>query len=454
MNVQKLIVILLAVLTNSMLKSQNLVPNPGFDTLTLCPDVEGTVRLAVPWEGIRTPDLYNECSAHPFYAVPYNHFCNYLPPKTGGGYAGMYVYNTHEFVEAPLLDTLEAGKPYYARFYAAPKDPCGAGDVAIFIDALSMSVSPDIRNSNYYVAMSNQSGVIRDTANWTRVAGCFTAKGGEKWLRVGNALANSETTVESDPPTPLNQLFPYVFIDDIWLSAFDPLPDTLLLCNGLPLTLDATFPDAAFRWSNGAETPVIQVSDTGRVAVQALLDGCILTDQVVIVAENHLPPMPPDTTLCEGQALMLSPGIQGVYRWNDGSRAAGRVVTTSGLYSASIENNCGIFTFSRRANFDDCRCQVYVPNAFSPNDDGVNDRLDVFMNCRTTIAQVNFKVFNRWGGVVFSFAGNNTLAARWNGEVNGLKADPGAYVWQLTYEMPDVQGNRMITEKGEVLLIR
>ncbi len=68
--------------------------------------------------------------------------------------------------------------------------------------------------------------------------------------------------------------------------------------------------------------------------------------------------------------------------------------------------------------------QVYLPTAFSPNDDGLNDTLLPFRG--RGVAEVTyFEIFDRWGNLVWATRGDTT---GWNGEINGRKAQEGVYV--------------------------
>jgi gliding motility-associated-like protein len=98
------------------------------------------------------------------------------------------------------------------------------------------------------------------------------------------------------------------------------------------------------------------------------------------------------------------------------------------------------------------RYRLYVPNAFSPNSDGINDLFTVFTGAG--VKQINYlQVHDRWGAVVYkatNIAPNSTDTG-WNGEVNGRKASTGLYVYLAEFEMED--GKRII-QSGEVSLLR
>ncbi|MCO6478336.1 MAG: gliding motility-associated C-terminal domain-containing protein [Phaeodactylibacter sp.] len=74
---------------------------------------------------------------------------------------------------------------------------------------------------------------------------------------------------------------------------------------------------------------------------------------------------------------------------------------------------------------------VYIPNAFSPNDDGRNDRFTLFADVPNVQEVVDMKVFNRWGAVVFEQSNflPNSLSQGWDGAFKGKQAPDGAYTY-------------------------
>lgn len=90
--------------------------------------------------------------------------------------------------------------------------------------------------------------------------------------------------------------------------------------------------------------------------------------------------------------------------------------------------------------------ELYTPNGFTPNGDGLNDKFYPFP---VGIKAINyFKVFNRWGQLVFS---TTTLMAGWDGRMLGVEQPSGTYVYMA--EGIDKNNNK-ITKKGTVTLIR
>jgi gliding motility-associated-like protein len=97
--------------------------------------------------------------------------------------------------------------------------------------------------------------------------------------------------------------------------------------------------------------------------------------------------------------------------------------------------------------------QVYVPTAFSPDGDGINDLFQIFGKS-SQIRQIEvFRVYDRWGNLLHEArnfqAGDQS--AGWNGRINGKKVNTGTYIYNIIVELID--GTR--TEKnGSVLLMR
>ncbi|MEM6877115.1 MAG: choice-of-anchor L domain-containing protein [Bacteroidota bacterium] len=79
----------------------------------------------------------------------------------------------------------------------------------------------------------------------------------------------------------------------------------------------------------------------------------------------------------------------------------------------------------------DEQAPLFVPTAFSPDEDGLNDRLSVFAN-RLQVEQIlSFQVYTRWGNLVYEdydFQPNSTRRG-WNGRFNGRFMPPATYVW-------------------------
>ncbi len=96
---------------------------------------------------------------------------------------------------------------------------------------------------------------------------------------------------------------------------------------------------------------------------------------------------------------------------------------------------------------------VYVPNAISPNDDGINDRFTFYSDGESGELIEYLSIFDRYGGLVFEKAGIpiNDESVGWDGRFRGKLLNPGVY----TYYGRVLFGNgESKTYKGDVTLLR
>ena len=91
--------------------------------------------------------------------------------------------------------------------------------------------------------------------------------------------------------------------------------------------------------------------------------------------------------------------------------------------------------------------QVYIPNAFTPNGDNLNDFLYPVNAYKAD--NLEFSVYNRVGQRVFH---STDWTKKWDGTINGNPQDAGVYVWTLKYTNHDT--GKKVFQKGSTVLIR
>ncbi len=91
-------------------------------------------------------------------------------------------------------------------------------------------------------------------------------------------------------------------------------------------------------------------------------------------------------------------------------------------------------------------CYLGVPNAFSPNGDGLNDRFGVVS--QATRGEFLMRIFDRWGNLVFE--GNN-INSSWDGTVKGKQAEVGSYFYHIVYTC--INGEKAV-KRGDITLLR
>ncbi|WP_337045209.1 gliding motility-associated C-terminal domain-containing protein [Emticicia sp. 17c] len=90
---------------------------------------------------------------------------------------------------------------------------------------------------------------------------------------------------------------------------------------------------------------------------------------------------------------------------------------------------------------------IYIPDAFTPNDDRVND-LFVIKISDMYVLEYHIYIFNQWGNILFE---SDDLGNSWDGKVNGEYATPGAYAYKVT--LTDKNGFRY-QKFGKLMLFR
>jgi gliding motility-associated-like protein len=112
-------------------------------------------------------------------------------------------------------------------------------------------------------------------------------------------------------------------------------------------------------------------------------------------------------------------------------------VTDSFGCRSTVQKNINVYS----------NCFLAVPNAFTPNADGLNDLFHPLNAIKAE--QLDFRVFNRWGQQIFS---STNWKEGWNGKVNGVVQAAGTYIWTLRYVHRETK--KLNEDKGIVILIR
>lgn len=243
------------------------------------------------------------------------------------------------------------------------------------------------------------------------------------------------------------------FRDSITITAIKPLPVVNLgndntLCEGIPVTLDASYLNSTYQWQDGSTNPVYTVTQQGDYIVQVNYNGCKKSDTVTI---NYiLKPrfsLGPDQLICQGNQVTLRPTLNPawLWSWQDGSTASTYTITQPGLYSLSATNNCG--TTSDEISVAKGLCKVYVPTGFTPNNDGKND---LFKALGTeAVTSFNMKIFERGGQLVFE---TNDKNKGWDGTLKGTGFSSSVFIYLITYK--DINSPTTELLKGTLVLIR
>jgi gliding motility-associated-like protein len=211
--------------------------------------------------------------------------------------------------------------------------------------------------------------------------------------------------------------------------------------------------------ANPIATPTVTTTYTLSV-IDSIGCKSLVTDQVKVVTSRpmRINTYPFDTTAHPGDQFQLLAASAGInYTW---SPAGGLSNPNIANPVVTVGNNIGdeISYQVVGVTAEGCKGEgyvkirvykgpeIYVPTAFSPNNDGKND---LFTPYPVGIKSYKyFRVFNRWGQIIFSTTKQHE---GWDGRIAGKDQATGVYVWMIEGITGD---NKVITKKGTVTLIR
>ncbi|MDX1406608.1 MAG: gliding motility-associated C-terminal domain-containing protein [Saprospiraceae bacterium] len=168
----------------------------------------------------------------------------------------------------------------------------------------------------------------------------------------------------------------------------------------------------------------------------------------------------PDTTIFPGESLLLTAEAFAISAapsiiWDPpvcaGCQELQVAPAITTLYTAELQDiyGCSVRDSVLVRVINDV--QVYAPNVFSPNGDGINDIFHLQTNLGITVLE-SLRVFNRWGEMVFEkIQATTTEADGWDGTMNGSPLPPGVYVY--TAQLVTRSG-QVLSLSGDVTLIR
>ena len=232
-------------------------------------------------------------------------------------------------------------------------------------------------------------------------------------------------------------------------------------CAGDEKTLQNLLPNVhnnlIYDWSNGENSSVISITQPQKYILKlSTPEGCQATDTITFT-DTGIPinTLPDDSTICfiaHNNAMLIADSALS-YLWSDGEHAKhvkDFSISGPGSFTVVLSNgeNC---TIRHQINIEDkCSNNLFIPSAFSPNNDGIND---TFGPKSLETYEYEFIIYDRWGGGIYE--GKN-VHDRWDGNKNGHKVAAGLYVYFIKYSIVDLYSERLkvYTKTGLVTLIR
>lgn len=248
------------------------------------------------------------------------------------------------------------------------------------------------------------------------------------------------------------------YMIEISLDSIPPIdlgPDTAL-CQDETLLLDAGLddPNIGYFWSDGTTGPTLTVSgnESASYTLEAINQCGTASDTRFV--EYSLPPAGIfDSNAyepCFGVTFTLDVGaIEGSYVWRDGSTAPTYLVGTGGFHWVTItdDDDCWVVSDTTFVQSRPCDCPMFMPNAFTPNNDGLNDEWAPVFECEPY--DYTLQLYDRWGRVMRTF---NSPVETWNGTIGGEPVKDGIYNYVLFYR--EVFDGIPITKRGHVVVLQ
>jgi len=197
-----------------------------------------------------------------------------------------------------------------------------------------------------------------------------------------------------------------------------------------------------YRWITQADSYIVQVTDS--IGCKSPLDTLIISEKAAPVISIY-----GDTIICYGETIDLeTDNNYEEYLWNNNSNLSTTQIYNKGLYWVKVTDSIGCSGYDS-IMIANCPTKIEVPNIFTPNGDGYNDKFEIVYK---NIQEFKIKIYNRWGTRVFS---SDNIDDYWDGTNNGQKSPSGVYFWEIIYKAFD--DNDIATDvkvKGTVSLYR
>lgn len=373
--------------------AQNLVLNPSFENVGPCPIISPDIGdIIAPWDttGLTGPIAYfNQACGDPGNANTTNNATAF----DGDGFLGMLLYApgsglSRSYIHGELKQPLDSGKLYSCTFFVKP----------ILYDMLGIGLGID----NISVAFTDS---IFDSI----------PPGG--FFDFDAQVKNTNPIINQQKWTPVCGIF-MADGTEKYLTIGNFASD--LQTRALPL--------------DGSSAPQV---------------AYYLVDFISVI-ENPLPTLPQDTFVCREERVDIDlrfPDIDVL--WQDGTTDNYYVITEPGTYFARISDNaCSYFDTVKvvMGNCDDCK--VFVPTAFTPNGDGLNDEFKVTVGSACPeIISFRLRLYDRWGKKVFESVDSRVS---WNPQG---EFDLGVYTYSLEWEYELFSDRQRSQKRGSFTLL-
>lgn len=227
--------------------------------------------------------------------------------------------------------------------------------------------------------------------------------------------------------------------------------------NGNALLVASVLNTLDVEWNDGSSGESLAIDAPGTYSL--LATNLCGTDQASIDIPSVAPEIAifPQDSFCQSQQYILIAAADGLpVTWSTGETTDTIFVTEPGDYTVTTANFCAEsseslslvqadFSVKQKCVPEGFFC-VNLPSIFTPNNDNNNDLFSPVIIC-PDVTNYNFKIFNRWGDMVFE---TDDPEQGWDGRVDGKIQPMDVYAWLLNYDVEGMAQQR----SGEVSLVR
>ena len=189
-------------------------------------------------------------------------------------------------------------------------------------------------------------------------------------------------------------------------------------------------------------------------------NGCetqqdISVNSIEPIEVNMIVPLLP----CNGEEVIIEPEFTSgdmstvSFEWDDGSTLSQMMTNEAGTYFVEISNSCEIIVEEIQVDyeFENRGDYIFVPNAFTPDGDGMNDIFFPMPAGDITVEAIDFYVFDRWGNHVYE---THTINEGWDGKMDNKMYKPGVYVWYIRADVTSCGRTFEWYKEGDVTIVK
>ena len=263
------------------------------------------------------------------------------------------------------------------------------------------------------------------------------------WLKASNDCFTSQDSIElifANSPSPFD-----LGIDDT-------------ICFGETIVLEGFQGDnVQYVWQNNDNSSEFVVTESGIYSLEVETICGIASDEIEIVvlpSESINNGLKDKYLLCIDEPLVIDLSellVDGIL-WNDGSSEKIREFVDVGAYQVQLFNICTDTLVNFIFDQQDCtEGNVYVPNTFTPNNDGINDLFYIHISEHWEVKSFYISVYSRWGEQVFSA---DEIDFGWDGTFKGKPLNPAVYAFHVIFEVIIDGESQNIQINGDVTIIK